>query len=54
MDIRKMDETYIERTYGRFAPLLVSGAGSIAYDEDGTRYIDRASRSTHSVSRMRS
>lgn len=43
MDIRKMDETYIERTYGRFAPLLVSGAGSIAYDEDGTRYIDLGS-----------
>lgn len=40
MDIRAMDQTYIANTYDRYEPVLVSGSGSIVFDEAGKRYID--------------
>lgn len=40
MDIRTMDHTYIANTYDRYEPVLVSGHGSIVFDEAGKRYID--------------
>ena len=40
MDIRTMDQTYIANTYDRYEPVLVSGSGSIVFDEAGKRYID--------------
>ena len=40
MDIRSMDKTYVANTYDRYAPVLVSGSGSLVFDEDGKRYID--------------
>lgn len=40
MDIRSMDKAYVANTYDRYAPVLVSGSGSLVFDEDGKRYID--------------
>lgn len=40
MDIRSMDKTYVANTYDRYALVLVSGSGSLVFDEDGKRYID--------------
>ena len=40
MDIRTLDRTYIANTYDRYDPVLVSGQGSIVFDDAGRRYID--------------
>ncbi|MBP3370361.1 MAG: aspartate aminotransferase family protein [Clostridia bacterium] len=40
MTIKEIDEKYIANTYARFPLCLVSGKGSLAYDEDGKEYID--------------
>lgn len=40
MDIKKLDSEYVAGTYGRFPIQLVSGKGSLAYDETGKEYID--------------
>lgn len=40
MDIRALDRTYIANTYDRYDPVLVSGQGSIVFDDAGRRYID--------------
>lgn len=40
MDIRALDRTYIANTYDRYDPVLVSGQGSIVFDDAGWRYID--------------
>ena len=39
-DIKRLDKTYIAGTYARFPVQLVSGKGSLAWDEDGKEYID--------------
>jgi len=39
-NIMKLDEQYIAGTYARFPVTLVSGKGSLAYDESGKEYID--------------
>ncbi len=41
-DIKALDRQYIANTYNRFDLELVSGKGSIVYDENGKRYIDLA------------
>ena len=43
MDIRALDRAYIAGTYDRYEPVLVSGHGSLVYDEAGRRYIDMGS-----------
>ena len=40
MDIRALDRMYIANTYDRYDPVLVSGQGSIVFDDAGRRYID--------------
>ncbi len=40
MNIKENDAKYIAGTYGRFPVALVSGHGSLAYDENGKEYID--------------
>lgn len=40
MDIRTMDQTFIANTYDRYEPVLVSGEGSLVFDETGRRFID--------------
>ncbi len=40
MDIKKIDNAYIAHTYARFPLQLVSGKGSLVYDENGKEYID--------------
>lgn len=40
MDIQALDKQYIANTYARFPLQLVSGAGSLVYDETGKEYID--------------
>ncbi len=42
MDIIEKDSTYIANTYGRFPITLVSGEGSLLYDDKGQEYIDLA------------
>ncbi len=42
-DIKRLDKTYIAGTYARFPVQLVSGKGSLAWDEDGKEYIDLGS-----------
>ncbi len=42
-DIKSLDKTYIAGTYARFPVQLVSGKGSLAWDEDGKEYIDLGS-----------
>ena len=37
------DKTYVAGTYNRFPVEIVSGKGSIVYDENGKRYIDMGS-----------
>jgi acetylornithine/N-succinyldiaminopimelate aminotransferase len=39
-DIKKLDGEYIAHTYARFPVELVSGHGSLVYDETGREYID--------------
>ena len=40
MDIFQLDKQYIANTYARFPLQLVSGNGSLVYDEQGKEYID--------------
>ena len=42
-DIKAKDKEYVAGTYARFPVAIVSGKGSLAYDEDGKRYIDMGS-----------
>lgn len=42
MDIKQLDKEYIAGTYARFPLQLVSGKGSLVYDEQGKEYIDLA------------
>ena len=40
MEIRKLDETYIEHTYHRHMPILMRGKGCTVYDSEGKAYVD--------------
>ena len=40
MEIRKLDETYIEHTYHRHTPILMRGKGCKVYDSEGKAYVD--------------
>ncbi len=40
MDIKAIDNEYVAATYGRFPICIVSGKGSLAYDDEGKEYID--------------
>ena len=39
-DLKTTDKTYVANTYARFPVEIVSGKGSVVYDETGKRYID--------------
>ena len=43
MSIKQTDERYIAHTYKRFDITIVSGEGSVCYDDNGKRYIDMTS-----------
>ena len=43
MSIKQTDERYIAHTYKRFDIAIVSGEGSLCYDDNGRRYIDMTS-----------
>ena len=43
MDIQSMDKEYIAGTYNRFPITIVSGKGSLVYDETGKEYVDMGS-----------
>lgn len=43
MNLKEKDKEYIANTYARFDLEIVSGKGSIVYDENGKRYIDMGS-----------
>ncbi len=43
MNLKDKDKTYIAPTYNRFPVEIVSGKGSLVYDETGKRYIDLTS-----------
>ena len=43
MNIKEKDKKYIANTYNRFDLQIVSGKGSLVYDENGKRYIDMGS-----------
>ena len=40
MSIQNIDREYIAGTYARFPVEIVSGKGSLVYDETGKEYID--------------
>jgi len=40
MDIKALDKEYIAGTYSRYPVSIVSGKGSLAWDENGKEYID--------------
>ena len=40
MDIKAIDKQYVANTYNRFPVQIVSGKGSLVYDETGKEYID--------------
>ncbi len=40
MDVKQIDKEYVANTYARFPLQLVSGKGSLVYDETGKEYID--------------
>ncbi len=42
-EIQKLDSEYVAGTYARFPVTIVSGKGSLVYDENGKRYIDMGS-----------
>lgn len=42
-DIKSIDREYVAGTYGRFPIEIVSGKGSLVYDESGKEYIDMGS-----------
>lgn len=39
-DWKKIDNTYVAKTYSRYPVVLEKGKGSIAYDDQGRKYID--------------
>ena len=43
MDIKSIDKEYVAGTYARFPVSIVSGKGSLVYDENGKEYIDLGS-----------
>ncbi|MBQ4317387.1 MAG: aspartate aminotransferase family protein [Clostridia bacterium] len=43
MNIKEKDKKYIANTYARFPLEIVSGKGSVVFDENGKRYIDMGS-----------
>ena len=43
MSIKEKDQYYIANTYARFPVEIVSGKGSVLYDENGKEYIDMGS-----------
>lgn len=43
MNLKEKDKKYIANTYARFDLEIVSGKGSIVFDENGKRYIDMGS-----------
>ncbi len=43
MSIREIDQQYVAGTYNRFPVQIVSGKGSLVYDENGKEYIDMGS-----------
>ena len=43
MSIQSIDKEYIAGTYNRFPVEIVSGKGSLVYDETGREYIDMGS-----------
>ena len=40
MNVKEIDREYIAGTYARFPLQIVSGKGSLVYDENGKEYID--------------
>ena len=40
MNIKAIDKQYVANTYNRFDLQIVSGKGSLVYDEAGKEYID--------------
>lgn len=42
-DLKAIDQTYVANTYARFPAEIVSGKGSVVYDEAGKAYIDLGS-----------
>ena len=42
-ELKQIDKTYVANTYARFPVALISGKGSVVYDEDGKKYIDMGS-----------
>ena len=43
LDIKAADKEYVANTYARFPVEIVSGKGSLVYDENGKEYIDMGS-----------
>ena len=43
MDLKETDKSFVANTYGRFPVALLSGKGSLVYDETGKEYIDMGS-----------
>ena len=43
MDIKAIDKEYVANTYARFPVQIVSGKGSLVWDETGKEYIDMGS-----------
>ena len=43
MNIKEIDNQYVMATYGRFPVAIVSGKGSLLYDDEGKEYIDMGS-----------
>ena len=43
MNLKEKDKKYIANTYARFDVEIVSGKGSVVFDENGKRYIDMGS-----------
>ena len=43
MDIQQIDREYVAGTYARFPVTLVSGKGSLVYDDQGREYVDMGS-----------
>ena len=42
-NLKNLDSTYVANTYARFPVEIVSGKGSLVYDENGKEYIDMGS-----------
>lgn len=42
-ELKNIDKEYVANTYARFPVALVSGKGSLVYDEEGREYIDMGS-----------